>query len=317
MTDSSSNTSGTPVEDRGLSSAKNYTPPDGWTPGDLDFFTVPQRVFTEEEHETWRILYKRQEKILQGRAISLFTESLATLGINQDRIPSFEEVNGILMARTGWQVVPVPGLIPDEPFFELLANRRFPAGNFIRERSQLDYIQEPDVFHDLFGHVPILADATFANYMEEYGKGGLKAARLGMINKLARLYWYTVEFGLIEEKDGLRIYGAGILSSPTESVFALDDPSPHRIRFDLKRILHTHYQIDDFQDNYFVIKDFQQLFDETFADFAPIYKELEGKPEFKAGTLLETDDAVTKGTGTYALEAAKRRAARKANGQAS
>lgn len=299
------------VEDRGISSAAHYTSPEGWTPGNLDFFVVPQKTWTEEDHEVWRVLYKRQEKILKGRAISLFMDSLATLGIRQDRIPEFAEVNEILKKRTGWTVVPVPGLIPDEPFFELLANRRFPAGNFIRTKDQLDYIQEPDVFHDLFGHVPILADPTFGDYMEEYGRGGLKAAKLGQVNKLARLYWYTVEFGLIEEPQGLRIYGAGILSSPTESVFALDSDSPHRIRFDVKRLLQTHYQIDDFQDNYFVINGFKQLFDETKADFTPIYKELQGKPEYEAGTLLPTDDAITKGTGVYAVEADKRREERR------
>lgn len=299
------------VEDRGISSAAHYTSPEGWTPGNLDFFVVPQKTWTEEDHEVWRVLYKRQEKILKGRAISLFMDSLATLGIRQDRIPEFAEVNEILKKRTGWTVVPVPGLIPDEPFFELLANRRFPAGNFIRTKDQLDYIQEPDVFHDLFGHVPILADPTFGDYMEEYGRGGLKAAKLGQVNKLARLYWYTVEFGLIEEPQGLRIYGAGILSSPTESVFALDSDSPHRIRFDVKRLLQTHYQIDDFQDNYFVINGFKQLFDETKADFMPIYKELQGKPEYEAGTLLPTDDAITKGTGVYAVEADKRREERR------
>ncbi|MDE1152649.1 MAG: phenylalanine 4-monooxygenase [Micavibrio sp.] len=301
------------ADDKGIGSAKNFTPVDGWTPGNLDFFTVPQRRFTEDEHDTWKTLYKRQTKILPGRAINMFMDSLSTLGINQDRIPEFSEVNEILMKRTGWQVVPVPGLIPDEPFFELLANRRFPAGNFIRQKDQLDYIQEPDVFHDLFGHVPILADATFANYMEEYGKGGLKAAKLGQISKLARLYWYTVEFGLIEEPEGLRIYGAGILSSPTESVFALESDSPHRIKFDLKRLLQTRYQIDDFQDNYFVIDGFKQLFDETLPDFGPLYKELEGQPEHKAGTLLETDGAITKGTGTYAIAAERKRAARRAS----
>lgn len=306
-----------PVEDRGLSSAQHYTSPEGWTPGDLDFFVVPQREFSKEEHEVWRILYKRQQGILKNRAISLFMDSLATLGINEDRIPSFDEVNAILQKRSGWTVVPVPGLIPDEPFFELLANKRFPAGNFIRSKDQLDYIQEPDVFHDLFGHVPILADPTFGNYMQEYGKGGLKAAKLGMVNKLARLYWYTVEFGLIEEAHGLRIYGAGILSSPTESVFALESDSPHRIRFNLKRMLQTHYQIDDFQDNYFVIKSFTQLFKETKADFTPIYEELKGKPEYEAGTLLPTDDALTKGTGAYAIEADKKRAERKKKAAAS
>lgn len=173
--------------DKGLDAAEHYTPPDGWTPGNLDFFTVPQRNFTSEEHEIWRTLYTRQLEVLPGRAISLFLDSLSTLGISQNKVPEFSAINEILMKRSGWQVVPVPGLIPDEPFFEMLANRRFPVGNFMRTRQQIDYIQEPDVFHDLFGHVPILADPVFAQYMEEYGKGGLKAAKLGTVGKLARL----------------------------------------------------------------------------------------------------------------------------------
>jgi phenylalanine-4-hydroxylase len=300
-----------PVEDKGIGSAYHYTSAEGWTPGNLDFFVVPQRRYTDEEHEIWRTLYKRQEKILPNRAISLFMDSLSTLGINRDRIPEFSEVNEILMKRTGWQVVPVPGLIPEEPFFELLANRRFPAGNFIRTKEQLDYIQEPDVFHDLFGHVPILADPVFGDYMAEYGRGGLKAAKLGMVNKIARLYWYTVEFGLIREPEGLRIYGAGILSSNTESVFSLDSDSPHRIKFNLRRMLQTHYQIDDFQDNYFVIDSFKQLFDETYEDFTPIYAELKDAQEYSAGTLLPADVALTKGTGVYAKEAARKREERR------
>ncbi|MGH7144228.1 MAG: phenylalanine 4-monooxygenase [Planctomycetota bacterium] len=300
-----------PPEDRGISSAQHYTSPEGWTPGNLDFFTVPQRRYTPEDHAVWKILFQRQEEILADRAISLFMDSLATLGISHERIPDFDEVNEILKKRTGWQVVPVPGLIPDEPFFELLANRRFPAGNFLRTREQLDYIQEPDVFHDLFGHVPLLADPTFGDYMAAYGRGGLKAAKLGMVNKIARLYWYTVEFGLIQEPQGLRIYGSGILSSNTESVFSLESPSPHRIKFNLKRLLQTHFQIDDFQDNYFVIDSFQQLFDETKPDFTPIYAALKGQPEYKAGTLLPTDAVVTKGTGEYAKIAAQKREERR------
>lgn len=296
--------------DKGIGTAYHYTSGDGWTLGNLDFFTVPQKQFTPEEHDIWRTLYKRQMDVLPNRAIGLFMDSLSTLGISRDRIPDFSEVNDILMKRTGWQVVPVPGLIPEEPFFELLANRRFPAGNFMRTKEQLDYIQEPDVFHDLFGHVPLLADPVFGNYLEAFGHGGLKAAKLGTTEKLARLYWYTVEFGLIQEPQGLRIYGAGILSSPTETVFSLEDPSPHRIKFDLKRLLQTHFQIDDFQDNYFVIDNFKQLFDETYKDFAPIYEALSGKPEYEAGILLDDDSVLHKGTGVYAIEADKRRAER-------
>lgn len=302
-------------EDRGISTAYHYTDPTGWMPGNLDFFTVPQAQYNDADHEVWKALYKRQLDVLPGRAIGQFMDSLNTLNINQDRIPDFNDINKILMERTGWQVVAVPGLIPDEPFFELLANRRFPSGNFIRTMDQLDYIQEPDVFHDVFGHVPLLADPTFAKYMEEYGKGGLKAAKLGTIDKLARLYWYTVEFGLIREKDGIRIYGAGILSSPTESVFALESDSPHRIGFDLKRVLQTHFQIDDFQDNYFVINSFEQLFNDTLADFSGIYSELKGAPEYEAGTLLDSDTVYHKGSGTYAVDADKRREERRAQAQ--
>lgn len=291
--------------------AEHYSSAEDWTPGDLDYFTVPENVYTEEEHDVWRTLYNRQLEILPGRAIRKFMDSLLTLGITKERIPSFTDVNKILMERTGWQAIPVRGLIPEQPFFELLANRRFPTGNFIRTRENLDYIQEPDVFHDLFGHVPLLADPVFADYMEAYGKGGLKAMKLGTSHKLIRLYWYTVEFGLIREGDDLKIFGAGILSSPTESVFSLESDSPHRIGFDLRRLLQTKYRIDDFQDNYFVIDSFQQLFDETLADFAPIYAELDGKPEHKPGVILDTDKVYHKGTGVYAVEAAARRAARK------
>ena len=293
--------------DKGIGSAYNYTPVDGWTPGNLDFFTVPQRIFTDEEHDVWRTLYKRQMDVLPKRAIGQFMDSIKALGINQNRIPDFAEVNEILMERTGWQVVPVPGLIPEEPFFELLANRRFPSGNFIRSRQQLDYIQEPDVFHDLFGHVPILVDPVFADYMEDFGHGGLKAAKLGLLDKIARLYWYTVEFGLIQEPEGLRIYGAGILSSPTESVFSLESPSPHRIKFDVKRVLQTHFQIDDFQDNYFVIDSFKQLFKETYGDFTAIYAELAHAPVYQPGDLADGDIVLHEGTGAYAAEADRRR----------
>lgn len=293
--------------DKGISSAYHYTPGDGWTPGNLDFFTVPQKQFTQDEHDVWRALYKRQLDVLPGRAISLFMDSLSTLGINQDRVPNFDDVNEILMKRTGWQVVPVPGLIPDEPFFELLANRRFPSGNFIRTKEQMDYIQEPDVFHDLFGHVPILADPVFADHMEAYGKGGLKAAKLGAVDMLARIYWYTVEFGLIQEAQGLRIYGAGILSSPTESVFSLESDSPSRLKFDVPRVLRTHFRIDDFQDNYFVIDSFEQLFKDTEVDFAPLYAALKDQPAIEPGALVEGDKVINKGTNQYARLAAQRR----------
>lgn len=297
--------------DKGLGGAEHYTEASGWKLGDLDYFTVPEHSYTPQEHDIWRALYKRQLGVLPGRAVDWFMDSLSTLGINKDAIPKIDDINEILMKRTRWQVVPVPGLIPDEPFFEMLANRRFPIGNFIRKPEQFNYIQEPDIFHDLFGHVPILADPVFADYMESYGEGGLKAAKLGAIDKITRLYWYTVEFGLIEEPKGLRIYGAGILSSPTESIFSLENVSPNRLKFDLKRLLRTHYQIDDFQDTYFVIDSFKQLFDETRPDFTPIYKEIESLPVIMPEDILESDRVITRGTNIYAAEADRKREERK------
>ena len=189
-------------------------------------------------------------------------------------IPDFAALNEKLLGLTGWTVVAVPGLVPDEVFFEHLANRRFPAANFIRRADELDYLEEPDVFHDVFGHVPMLTDPVFADYMQAYGKGGLRALSLGHLAHLARLYWYTVEFGLLQTPQGLRIYGAGIVSSRTESIFALESDSPHRLGFDLERVMRTPYRIDDFQQVYFVIPSLRYLLDATTStDFAPIYDE--------------------------------------------
>jgi phenylalanine-4-hydroxylase len=256
--------------------------------------------YTDEEHGTWNILCNRQKEILKGRACDEFMENLDRLKIGDNGIPDFRETSKTLKNLTGWEVVAVPGLIPDLPFFKLLSERKFPAGNFIRRRDQLDYIQEPDVFHDLFGHVPLLAHPVFADYLEAYGKGGLRAHSFGTIKNLARLYWYTVEFGLMRTARGLRIYGAGILSSPGESVFSLEDDSPNRIGFDLMRVMQTSYRVDDYQPTYFVIDGFQQLFDETYQDFAPIYAALKQQnKEFAANAVLPEDDVIHRGDGSY------------------
>jgi len=291
----------------------HYTDVGEWKRGDLDYFVVPQNwdSYTEEEHQIWGDLYKRQKEILKGRAVSLFMENMDALGISEDRIPKFDDVNKILMERTGWKVVAVPGPIPIEPFFELLANRLFPVGRFIRSREQFDYIQEPDVFHDLFGHTPILADPVFADYIEAYGRGGLKAANHKAVYMIGRLYWHTVEFGLIREPEGLRIYGAGILSSPTESVFALDSDSPNRVKFDVKRLLRSRFYIDDFQDTYHVIDSFDQLFEATKPDFIPYYEEARTLPTILPTELEDRDDVIHKGTGEYAAMAAEKRERRK------
>ena len=270
-------------------------PPRGAAPD----WTIAQDwdAFSADEHRVWDILFARQEAMLPGRAASAFLRGIDVLKLSQPGIPDYRELNAALIAATGWQVVAVPGLVPDAVFFDHLANRRFPAGNFIRRADQLDYLQEPDVFHDVFGHVPMLADAAFADYMQAYGRGGLRSLEFGALHKLARLYWYTVEFGLIAEADGLRIYGAGIVSSYGESLFALEDASPHRIAFDLLRVMRTEYRIDDYQQNYFVINSLDQLRAETVnTDFAPLYAQLNDMPDIEAGTLLASDSILTRGT---------------------
>jgi len=205
------------------------------------------------------------------------------------------------MKLTGWSVVAVPGLVPDDVFFDHMANRRFVAGNFIRRPDQLDYLQEPDVFHDVFGHVPMLADPVFADYLAAYGRGGQRALGLDALKYLGRLYWYTVEFGLIAEPEGLRIYGSGIVSSFAETRFALDDPSPNRIALDLARVMRTEYRIDDFQQNYFVIPSFDELLRLTVeTDFAPLYEELKAQPDIPVARIEPGDAVLTQGTHDYA-----------------
>lgn len=274
------------------------TPPEGAAAD----WTIPQNwaAYTDVEHQTWDTLYARQMKILPGRAADVFLKGLDALDLNTGGIPDFEVMNPKLEALTGWTVVCVPGLVPDEVFFDHLANRRFVSGQFIRKPDQLDYLQEPDIFHDVFGHVPMLTDPDFADYMEAYGKGGQRAASLGMLPNLARLYWYTVEFGLMKQADELRIYGAGIVSSATESVFSLEDASPNRIGFDLERVMKTLYRIDDFQQVYFVIDSIEQLKDETLKDFEPIYRRLKGAEDVAIDAILPSDTVFTAGTQAYA-----------------
>ena len=252
--------------------------------------------YTPGEHQVWVTLYERQAALLDGRACDQFLKGLEALDLHGQGIPDFNELNAKLNALTGWTVVAVPGLVPDGVFFEHLANRRFPAGRFIRRPDQLDYLEEPDIFHDVFGHVPMLTDPTFADYMKAYGEGGLKAMKLGRLPNLARLYWYTVEFGLMQTPEGLRIYGAGIVSSRGESVFSLEDPSPNRLGFELVRVMRTPYRIDDFQQVYFVLPSLQRLLDDTLQDFGPIYQRLEGLPDLAIEAITPEDQVFTRGT---------------------
>ena len=256
--------------------------------------------YQDAEHEVWTTLYERQSALLPGRACDAFLRGLDALDLHQGGIPDFARINVDLAGLTGWSVVAVPGLVPDAVFFDHLANRRFPAGRFIRERAQLDYLQEPDVFHDVFGHVPMLTDPVFADYMEAYGRGGLRALHLDQLHNLARLYWYTVEFGLLRTPQGPRIYGAGIVSSRAESTFALDDPSPNRLGFDLERIMRTPYRIDDFQQTYFVVPSLDALLGATLQDFAPIYARLRDAPDIPIETISASDTVITHGTQAYA-----------------
>jgi phenylalanine-4-hydroxylase len=280
-------------------------------PGAAADWTIPQGFdhYTETEHQTWITLYDRQAAVLPGRACDAFLRGLDALDLHGKGIPDFAELNEKLQALTGWTLVAVPGLVPDDIFFEHLANRRFPAGNFIRPADELDYIAEPDVFHDVFGHVPMLADPVFADYMQAYGKGGLRALGLDALQRLARLYWYTVEFGLLRTSVGSRIYGAGIVSSRTESIFALESGSPHRVGFDLERVMRTPYRIDDFQQIYFVVPSLQELLETTTTtDFAPIYARLAGLPDIPIAAIEPDDEILSRGTQAYALSRSREHA---------
>ena len=271
-------------------------------------WTIPQHWdrYTAEDHATWDTLFARQAKLLPGSASNAWLKGLDVLKLDKPGIPDFEALSDRLMALTGWQVVAVPGLVPDDVFFDHMANRRFVAGNFIRRPDQLDYLQEPDVFHDVFGHVPMLADPVFADYLAAYGRGGQRALGLDALRYLGRLYWYTVEFGLVAEPEGLRIYGAGIVSSFSESRFALEDASPNRIAFDMARVMRTAYRIDDFQQNYFVIPSFEELLRQTVeTDFAPLYAAMKAQEDIPVAEIVPGDQVLTHGTQDYA----RRRAA--------
>src|SRR5690606_19436708 len=215
----------------------------------------PWDSYTAADHATWARLFRRQREILQGRACAEFLDNQERFGMSAEQIPRFEELNEVLARSTGWELIGVEGLLPELTFFEHLANRRFPVTWWIRRPDQIDYIAEPDMFHDLFGHVPLLLNPVFADYMQAYGRGGVKAHGVSaeaLVN-LTRLYWYTVEFGLIRQHGELRIYGSGIVSSKGESIHCLESAAPNRIGFDLRRIMRTRYRIDTYQKTYFVI----------------------------------------------------------------
>lgn len=262
-------------------------PPRGDYSEARDDYTCDQHWerYTSEEHAMYAQLFARQVKQARGQACEEFIDSLSRLG-DADRIPRFDAISSSLKRATGWEVVAVPGLIPEHAFFSLLAHRRFPVTVWLRSPEEFDYIVEPDVFHDLYGHVPLLFNTVFADYMQAFGRGGLKAQGMQALEYLARLYWYTVEFGLIATARGLRVYGAGILSSVGETNYALTSAKPQRIVFDLKRVLRTPYKIDDYQSTYFVVESFDQLFAATAPDFTPLYEKIASQPTLPIGAAL-------------------------------
>jgi phenylalanine-4-hydroxylase len=267
-----------------------------------DWLEPVQRAYSSDEDTIWNDLFERQMDILPGRACESFFAGLQKLHLGSNGVPEFSRLSRELERLTGWSVVPVPMLIPDHVFFWHLANRRFPAGNFIRTRATFDYIQEPDVFHDVFGHVPLLTDPVFADYMQEYGRAGWKAMRYNRLKALGALYWYTVEFGLIQEKEGLRIYGAGILSGPREAVFALEGRSPNRIMLNVDRVMRTDYVIDDLQPTYFIIESFADLYHQTVErDFDRLYRSLNPGFTYANAAVIDVDDVLHRGTQEYHL----------------
>jgi phenylalanine-4-hydroxylase len=264
-------------------------------------FTIDQHwsAYSPAEHNRWDRLFKRSLSVLRNRACGEFVDAMEKLELSQAGIPDLEKLSGRLEKLTGWRVVPVLELVPDDIFFDHLANRRFPAGAFIRSEKEFDYLQEPDIFHDVFGHVPLLANRVYADFMQAYGEGGHRALSKGRLTNLARLYWYTIEFGLLRSSNGLRIFGAGIMSSVAESIFALESTSPHRVAFNLERVMRTRYVIDDFQQTYFVINSFSDLLEECYQDFGALYDRLETLHEIEPSELVPDDEVINRGDLEY------------------
>lgn len=252
--------------------------------------------YTAEEHRLWATLLRRQRALVKRYGAPQVLAGLGALDL-EEKIPRFDQASQVLRRATGWRIVAVPGLIPEEQFFAHLAERQFPVTVWLRKPQEIDYLSEPDVFHDFFGHVPLLCDPVFADFVQAYGAAGRKAAAQGGIKMLARLYWYCVEFGLIKSGAELKAYGAGILSSAGETQFSVESAVPHRIGFELERVMRTDYQIDAYQKTYFVVDSFEQLFHDSYSrDFGPIYAAYRDAPAWSPDALLASDRVVSRGT---------------------
>ncbi|MGH6650114.1 MAG: phenylalanine 4-monooxygenase [Sphingopyxis sp.] len=257
-------------------------------------WTMPQNwsAFSPEQHRTWRTLFDRQSTALDGYACRSFLKGLDILRQLTPGVPDFAELNALLKPASGWEVVAVPGWIPNRPFFEHLANRRFPAANFVRPPEQIAYSEEPDMFHDIFGHIPMLADPAFSDFLVAYGEAGLRAEKLGASDFLGRLWLYTVEFGLVVEDGALRAFGGGLLSSPAETLRALTSAEPRRIWLDIERVMRTDYHFDEFQRIYFVVESFEALLRATEdTDFAGVYRKIANDPALEPGDAWPGDIA--------------------------
>jgi len=232
--------------------------------GRWEDYVVPQcwESFTAEDHAVWDLLFSRQVGLLGTRVVSPFLDGIDLLRLSHPGVPDVEGLNAILTPRTGWRVVAVPGLVPDEAFFAMLSQRVFPVGNFIRRRDQLDYLEAPDCFHDMFGHIPMLAHHDFAEMVEHVGRLGLAAIAAGEGDRVARIYWHSVEFGLAMEGGALKILGAGLASSFGEAHFSLESDEVERLPFSVERAVHTPYRHDAFQPRYLV----SASLDETIAE---------------------------------------------------
>lgn len=235
--------------------------------------------YSDDEHAIWAELYARQIRIIENRVCQPFLEGLETLNLPTNRIPQPTEISRVLKEKTGWEIAPVPALINFDKFFKLLAEKRFPAASFIRSREDMDYLKEPDIFHEIFGHATMLTHQAFADFTEAYGQAGVRASRQERVF-LARLYWFTVEFGLLQTSNGIRIYGGGIASSPGETEFALESPEPLRRPFDPIDVLRTPYRIDIFQPVYFILDSLDDLFYLAGEDLLKLIREAQVLGEF-------------------------------------